>query len=156
MPQRRHRQRKIQDTTTWMYCYLDVLLQDQPKRPSPTVVQPKRHLLNRATTGTRLGIAHPLPRLHPPGVGLDFLLQIHDRRNTSLGGGRAAIARSARLPRFFSPQECCEVTAARTGSGVLFSHSWAGFSGRGLPRRRGRVSAVSRLRSLFRLRQSGP
>jgi hypothetical protein len=36
-----------------------------------------------------------------------------------------------RTPPAFSPQNCCETTAARTGGGVLFSHSWGGVTGRG-------------------------
>ena len=53
-----------------------------------------------------------------------------------------------RTPPAFSPQDCCETTAARTGGGVLFSHSWGGVTGRGLPRRRGHVSGTLRQKKL--------
>jgi hypothetical protein len=94
--------------------HLDIPLDDQPELPPPAVMQPEEFWLGRSTTRTRLGVTHPFPCLYPPGVGLDFLLEIHDRESTSLGWG-ACRDRQVRTPPALSPQECCEVTAARTG-----------------------------------------
>ena len=131
--------------------HLDVLPDDQPELPPPAIVQSKTLFLARTTLGTRLGITHPLPQPNPPGVGLDFLLQIHDRGIACFGWGRAAIARSARPP-FSLPTGMLRGDRGAHGGGVLFSHSWGGIIGRGLPRRRGRVSCISRRKSLFRLK----
>jgi len=133
--------------------HLDVPPDDQPELPPPAVMHSKELFLGRSTVGTRLAIAHPLPSLHPPGVGLDFLLEIHDCRGTVLRWG-ACRDREIRTPSALSPQECCEATAARhkQGAGSYFRILGAGLQGGGLPRRRGRVSDILRQASLSRLR----
>ncbi len=117
---------------------MDAPLHNQPELPSSTVVEPKRLPVGRTASSTRLAVAYLLSCFHLPGVGLDFLLQIHDRRSTILRWG-ACRDRQVHTPPALSPQECCEAIAGapQEGGGVLFSHSWAGFSARGLPRRRG-------------------
>ncbi len=126
LPQRRQRHRKIQDSATWMYRSTD-----QPELPPPAVMHPKEFFLGRSTMGTRLAVTYPFPCLHPPGVGLDFLLEIHDRRSTSLGWG-ACRDRQVRTPPALLPTGMLRSDrGAAQGAGSYSRILGAGFSGRG-------------------------
>ncbi len=116
---------------------MDAPPDDQPELAPPAVVHPKRPL-DRTTTRTRLAVAHPFSCLHPPGVGLDFLFEVHDRRNTLFRWGACRDRQVHTPPPLSFPTGTLRSDrgASQAGGGVLFSHSWGGVAGRGLPRRR--------------------
>ena len=108
---------------------MDAPLHNQPELPSSTVVEPKRLPVGRTASSTRLAVAYLLSCFHLPGVGLDFLLQIHDRRSTILRWG-ACRDRQVHTPPALSPQECCEAIAGATrrGRGPIFAFLGGVFS----------------------------
>ncbi len=71
---------------------------------------------------------NPLSCHHSPGMGLDFLLEIHDRNEAQFVWG-ACRDRQIRTPPALSPQECCETTAAhhKQGAGSYSRIFGAGF-----------------------------
>ena len=113
---------------------MDAPLHNQPELPSSTVVEPKRLPVGRAASSTRLAVAYLLSCFHLPGVGLDFLLQIHDRRSTILRWG-ACRDRQVHTPPALSPQECCEAIAGadKKGAGSYFRILGRGFQRGGCP-----------------------
>jgi hypothetical protein len=83
--------------------HVDTSPQNQAELPPSAVMHPKRHFLGRSTAGTRWAIAHPFSSLHPSGMGLDFLRQIHDRRSVVLMRG-ACRDRQVRTPPVSPPR----------------------------------------------------
>src|SRR5208283_5446985 len=115
---------------------MDASPQDYAELPSPAVMHPKELFLGRSTMRTRLAIAYPFSSLHPSGVGLDFLLQIHDRRSIVLMRGACRDHR-VRTPPVFSPKDVAKLPRRARGAGSYFRIFGAGFSGRGAARAAG-------------------
>jgi hypothetical protein len=89
-----------------------------------------------------MAVTHSLPCLHPPGVGFDFLLEIHDLRGTCFEVG-ACRDRQVRtppplsLPTGMLPSD----RGAHEGRGPIFAFLGRGFTA-GAARAAGSASDV--------------
>jgi len=93
-------------------------------------MHPKELFLGQSTTRTRLAITWAFSCPHPPGVGLDFLLQIHDRRSILLMRG-ACRDRQIHTPSVLPPGMLPSDRGAHRGRDPIFAFLGRGFQGGG-------------------------